>query len=98
MIVRIVKMTFMESKIENFKAFARSSGDKIRHFEGCQHLDFLQDIHNKNIFFSYSLWESEKHLNNYRKSDFFKDTWEKTRQWFKDKPEAWSTKKLNEKK
>ncbi len=97
MIVRIVKMTFLESEIENYKAFARSISDKIRHFEGCRHLDILQDIHKKNIFFSYSLWESEKHLNNYRKSDFFKETWEKTRKWFKGKPEAWSTKKLNEK-
>jgi quinol monooxygenase YgiN len=94
MIVRIVKMTFMESRIENFKEFAKSISDKIRSFEGCRHLDMLEDIHNKNIFFSYSLWESEKHLNNYRKSDFFTKTWAKASQWFKDKPEAWSTKNL----
>ena len=94
MIIRIVKMTFLESKVEDFKEFVKSIKDTIRAFDGCTHLDILQDIHNKNIFFSYSLWESEKHLDNYRYSDFFKGTWSTVREWFGDKPEAWSVEKL----
>ncbi|UCH98705.1 MAG: antibiotic biosynthesis monooxygenase [Candidatus Aminicenantes bacterium] len=94
MIVRIVKMTFMESKSDDFKEFVTTIRSKIRNFKGCQHLDILQDLHHRNIFFSYSRWETEQDLENYRRSDFFKETWSKASQWFKAKPRAWSTEKL----
>lgn len=90
MITRIVKMTFKKAKIDDFKEFTRLIEHRIRNFPGCEHLDFYQDIHKRNVFFTYSRWESEEDLNNYRSSDFFKDTWTKTRTWFADKPEAWS--------
>ena len=35
-------------------------------------------------------------LNNYRNSELFKDVWSKTKILFNKKPEAWSTKKINE--
>jgi quinol monooxygenase YgiN len=94
MIVRIVKMTFIESRIDDFRKFVISIGPTIRSFKGCHHLDILQDIHHKNIFFSYSQWESEADLDNYRSSDFFKETWSKVSEWFKRSPRAWSTEKL----
>jgi quinol monooxygenase YgiN len=94
MVIRIVKMTFLESKIDDFKEFAKTIEDTIRNFEGCEYLDILQDLHNRNIFFSYSIWKSEADLDNYRKSDFFKATWSKVRQWFGDRPKAWSVEKL----
>jgi len=94
MIVRIVKMTFIESRIDDFKKFVISIGPTIRSFKGCHHLDLLQDIHHKNIFFTYSHWESEADLDSYRSSDFFKGTWSKVTEWFKHKPQAWSTEKL----
>ncbi len=87
-------MTFLETKINDFKVFVKSIEDAIRNFEGCEHLDMLQDLHNRNIFFSYSIWGSEKDLDNYRKSDFFKATWAKVRKWFGDRPKAWSVEKL----
>ncbi len=40
--------------------------------------------------FTYSYWESEAHLNTYRHSDLFRETWAKTKVLFADKPEAWS--------
>lgn len=90
MIVRIVKMTFQEAKIDDFKEFTGSIKDRIRGFTGCEHLDILQDVRNKNIFFTYSKWKSEEDLNNYRNSDFFKDTWTRARAWFAARPEAWT--------
>ena len=71
MVIRIVKMTFLESKINDFKEFVKTIEDTIRNFEGCEYLDILQDLHNRNIFFSYSIWKSEADLDNYRKSGFF---------------------------
>lgn len=94
MIIRIVKMTFREDFSETFKEFSASIKDTIKSFDGCSHLDIYRDIHNSNVFFTYSHWESEEHLNRYRDSGFFKTTWAKTKQWFADKPEAWSVEKL----
>lgn len=90
MITRIVKMTFREDSAGDFREFVETVKDRIRNFSGCRHLEILQDIHNRNIFFSYSRWESEDALNNYRSSDFFQSTWTKTKAWFSDKAEAWT--------
>jgi heme-degrading monooxygenase HmoA len=50
----------------------------------------LNEINHSNIFFTYSIWDSEEHLNNYRKSELFANVWEKTKVLFDAKPEAWS--------
>lgn len=93
MIVRIVKMTFQQEKINDFRDIFQSEKEKIKAFEGCHHVELLNDIHLPNVFFTRSLWESEAHLENYRNSDFFKATWGKTKMLFAAKPEAWSLKR-----
>ncbi len=90
MIVRIVRMQFRAGEVENFLSLFEERKQQIRHFEGCQHLELWQDTHNSHIFFTYSIWQSEAHLNHYRFSPLFKDTWSKTKALFADKPEAWS--------
>lgn len=87
-------MSFREDSSEDFKEFTTTIKDKIKSFEGCSYLDILRDIHNPNIFFSYSHWAKEDDLNRYRDSEFFKTTWAKTKLWFDDKPEAWSVKSI----
>lgn len=87
MITRIVKMTFIPGKENDFLEIFYASKKKIRSFEGCHELKLLQA---KNIFFTYSRWESEEHLNNYRDSELFVETWKKTKALFAEKPEAWS--------
>jgi len=87
-------MTFREDSSETFKEFTTSIKGTIKSFDGCLHLDMLRDINNSNVFFSYSHWVSEDHLNRYRNSEFFKATWLKTKQWFDAKPDAWSVEKL----
>src|SRR5947207_2039392 len=93
MIIRIVKMTFVPEKTNDFLKVFKESKDKIRAFDGCTHLELLNDIQDRNIFFTYSHWLSEKNLDNYRNSDLFKTTWNKTKILFAGKPEAWSVKK-----
>ena len=90
MIVRIVQMTFDPAKVDEFLALFEERKENIRSFEGCNHLELWQDAHSSNIFFTYSMWNSEDNLNHYRFSDFFKDTWARTKALFIKKPQAWS--------
>jgi len=92
MIVRIVKMTFNEENVNDFLQLFESKNQSIRSFEGCKRLELLQDDSNPEIFFTYSFWTNEDYLEQYRKSDLFQDTWKITKSFFKDKPQAWSTK------
>jgi len=96
MIVRIVKMTFKVDKVNDFKEVFETSKEKIRAFEGCEHLKLLQEKSEGNIFFTYSHWKSESDLNNYRRSNLFETTWAKTKILFDAKPEAWTVNKLHE--
>lgn len=88
--IRIVKMTFQPEKVDEFLFNFNESKTLIRAFEGVQHLELLRDKNNFNIFFTYSIWQSENHLENYRNSDLFKGVWAKTKPLFSSKPEAWS--------
>ncbi|MEM7104330.1 MAG: antibiotic biosynthesis monooxygenase family protein [Bacteroidota bacterium] len=90
MITRFVKLTFREDKVADFVDIFESGKSTIRRFEGCHHLELLQDVKNPTVFFTFSIWESEAHLDTYRHSDFFASTWTKTKALFAKKPEAWS--------
>lgn len=94
MLVRMVKMTFREDATEAFIAFFEARKERIRNFEGCSHLELWQDDHQRNIFFTYSHWRDELSLTHYRNSAFFRDTWQKTKQMFSAKAEAWSVNQL----
>lgn len=90
MIIRIVKMTFQPDKIADFIVLFETRRKVIREFAGCEELELWQDSSAENIFFTYSIWNSEADLNHYRFSDFFKDTWSRTKPLFSEKAEAWS--------
>ncbi|GGH77271.1 MAG: antibiotic biosynthesis monooxygenase [Bacteroidetes bacterium] len=90
MIVRVVKMHFRAEEIDNFRALFESRKEFIRGFEGCEYLELWQDVNTPEIFFTYSHWTHEDRLENYRKSELFKDVWSKTKALFAEKPQAWS--------
>ena len=87
-------MRFHEDKIEAFLNNFEEVKHYIRNFEGNRFLELYQDKNDKRIFFTYSYWETEADLENYRKSELFYDVWEFTKKLFNDKPEAWSVDKL----
>ncbi|MBP2832946.1 antibiotic biosynthesis monooxygenase [Aquimarina sp. U1-2] len=93
MIIRIVKMGFVPDQIDAFLKIFEENKYKIRNFEGCHYVELLQDTQQPNQFFTYSHWESEEHLNNYRNSSLFKSVWSNTKNKFNQKPEAWSVRK-----
>lgn len=90
MIIRIVKMNFKPEKVSEFLQIFNESKQLIRNMPGCTHLELLNDVKEKNIFFTYSFWESENDLNNYRNSEIFASVWTKTKALFEIKAEAWS--------
>ena len=68
--------------------------NKIALFNGCIHLELWRDVNEQNVFFTYSVWESETHLNHYRFSELFKETWSKAKVLFSEKAEARSLETL----
>ena len=97
MIVRIVKMQFRENAVKDFLQLFSESKSKIGNFEGVKKLQLLQTAGDKrNIFFTYSYWESEEALEKYRNSKLFKGIWKQTKALFEERAEAWSTTIANE--
>ncbi len=94
MIKRIVKMEFVPEKTEEFKQIFQENKEKIIAFEGCHDVSLLQDTHQEHIFFTYSLWESQAHLEAYRQSELFAGVWAKTKILFNNKPFAWSVREI----
>jgi quinol monooxygenase YgiN len=92
MIKRIVKMQFKPENVPAFKDIFKNSRDLIKEFEGCQHVELLQDTRDPNMFFTYSHWDDESFLNAYRDSELFSRVWASTKALFSDKAQAWSLK------
>ncbi len=91
MITRIVKLTFKKEHILEFIAIWKESKAKIAAFEGCHFVEMLHSKDPENVCFTYSIWDHEEALNNYRHSELFQKVWAKTKILFDGKPEAWST-------
>ena len=94
MFVRIVKLSFHEENIPAFLENFELMKEKIRNAPGNRFLELYQDKNNKCIFFTYSYWETEQDLENYRNSELFNTVWDFTKKLFNAKPEAWSVDKL----
>jgi len=94
MFVRIVKMSFHAENIPKFLENFNLIKEKIRNAPGNRFLELYQDKNNPEIFFTYSYWETEADLENYRQSALFDEVWTFTKQLFNGKPEAWSVDKV----
>lgn len=96
MITRIVKLTILPDKATEFVTLFNESKSIILNSEGCTYVEVLRDTQHPQLFFTYSSWDSEEHLNLYRNSELFKNIWSRTKVLFADKAEAWSLKPCNE--
>ena len=88
-------MSFAPEHVETFKNVYRENWTAIKSFNGCRHVELLQANESRNLFFTYSIWESEEHLNAYRESELFKKIWGGTKVLFNDRPQAWSVDELS---
>ena len=94
MITRIVKMTFRNECAKEFESVFTEVSPKISNFKGCTGLQIFKDSKDSRIYFTFSTWKDEMSLENYRQSSLFKDTWQKTKSLFEEKPEAWTVQDL----
>lgn len=94
MIIRLVKLPIHPDKATDFRKLFESAKSTIKNFEGCNHLELLSQTNESGVHFTYSIWQSEHHLNKYLFSEFFKKTWTTTKTFLCDKPEAWSVEKI----
>lgn len=94
MFVRIVKMSFHPENIDKFLANFDKKKEFIRNSPGCRLLELYRGKQDENIFFTYSYWDKEEDLENYRNSELFKEVWAETKVLFNDRPQAWSVDKV----
>ncbi len=87
-------MSFHEENIPAFMENFELMKNHIRNAPGNRFLELYQDKKNPCILFTYSYWETESDLENYRNSALFDEVWTFTKKLFNDKPEAWSVDKL----
>ena len=95
MFVRIVKLSFHPEKINEFLNLFETHKNRIRNSKGCRLLELYRDKTNTDVFFTYSYWETEQDLEDYRKSEFFRGVWSAFKPLFNDKPFAWSVDKID---
>jgi quinol monooxygenase YgiN len=88
---RIVQLTFKHEHVVEFISFFEERKNVIRQVKGCTHLALWRDSTYENVFYTYSQWEHETDLDNYRQSLFFHETWSTIKQWFAAKPMAFSS-------
>lgn len=81
-------MTFQKDRIEDFIKLFEKYKEAIRNQEGCTHLELWQDKDHPHILSTYSLWENEEYLNQYRYSEIFGEVWPATKALFAEKPIA----------
>lgn len=90
MITRIVKLQFKEENVSDFLSYFDTISHIVNEFPGCIGMKLYQETGNPSTIFTYSHWESEQDLENYRLSEAFNQIWPSIKVWFGGKPEAWT--------
>lgn len=94
MITRIVKMNFRAEKCAEFEAIFSESQQKISSFKGCFGVKLWRDLHDSSTYFTYSHWDNLESIEEYKASDLFKSTWQKTKPLFSVPAQAWSLEEM----
>jgi len=89
-IIRVVRMTFRPDAVDAFRQLFAERCATIRGFTGCTHLELWQEAGDNTVMATCSHWQSAEHLDAYRASPFFADTWAATKALFAAPAQAWS--------
>lgn len=94
MITRIVKLHLKPGCNTAFTEIFIRTRHYIEQCEGNVSVSLQQDIHQPNIMYTLSKWESEAALEQYRNSDTFITTWKEVKTLLQEKTEATSLKEV----
>lgn len=90
MILRIVSMRFEPSKLSEFELLFRRHHSSIEAQEGCHKVQLLLDAEDPCMRGTMSVWDSEAHLNAYRRTELFGKVWPSTKALFIEPPKVWT--------
>lgn len=83
-------MHFTEAGIKPFLQIFNSNKAAIGAFEGCTHLELLQDLDDTRTYTTLSHWKDAESLERYRKSELFTSVWRKVKPLFSERTQAYS--------
>lgn len=89
-ILRVVRMTFVPSEVEDFMRYFSRIQSEILDMPGCRSVHLCVDKNASHVLTTFSIWDSELDLNNYRKSEWFGRIWPQTKAKFERPAEATS--------
>ncbi len=90
MINRYVRLEIGKAGHESFIATFEQVRNKISAFPGCHGVVLWRGMGDRNIFATFSKWDSMEALNEYRSSELFNSTWTKVKPSFVARPQAFS--------
>jgi heme oxygenase (mycobilin-producing) len=96
MLIRIVRMHFTETGVDEFLEIFQKNKQAIRDFPGCSHLQVLKDADDPLCFTTLSHWNNAESLENYRKSDLFGGVWGRVKSLFSERTQAFSLERFIE--
>jgi quinol monooxygenase YgiN len=96
MLIRIVRMHFKETGVDEFLAIFNRNKEAIRNFPGCTHLELLKDAKNPFVYTTLSHWDNEQSLERYRTSELFASVWGRVKTLFAERTQAFSLVKFIE--
>ncbi len=90
MILRVVKMKVETKKLDAFDLFMSNLHDEKLKLPGCLHFDYFHEKKNRNIYYTYTIWENEKYFKQYKKSELFKEVVSTLKSLCLEQPQAWT--------
>lgn len=90
MIIRIVRMHFIPDAVDDFLDIYERTQAAIQNMAGCTFLELMRDTEDPNVFVTISHWDNTAALDNYRKSELFKNVWHRVKAHFAQPAEAFS--------
>ena len=94
MVIRIVRLHFTDSGVEEFLSIFNHNRNAIRNFPGCTYLELLRDVEDPSVFFTLSHWKDETSLESYRKSELFGSVWGPVKTLFAERTQAYSVRSV----
>ena len=85
-----MKIKLKPGSSEAFSKLFRKSEAAIVAQPGCRSLELLHATGDPDLVFTFSRWENEEALQEYRASGLFLSTWTEVKKLFSDKAEAWT--------